>query len=146
MYIPFLLVSVAFSSLSGFLSSKLIASEQTKLIFKTTIIGAIVNTGCNFLLIPLMGINGAGLATLIGFAMVMLIRERLLKKAGLLEITFSKVGIFITVSAQIVVYYLLPLWWAVGVMFIIFFLLLYFERKIIIPFIRRIIVKLLKRG
>lgn len=145
-YIPFLLISVAFSSLSGFLSSKLIASEQTRLIFKTTIIGAIVNTGCNFLFIPVIGINGAGLATLIGFAIVMFIREYLLRKTGRLDITFPRMWLFIIIGIQIVVYYCCPLWISVGIMGIIFALLLYIERQVVSPFINLITVKLLRRG
>lgn len=135
-YIPFLLVSVAFSSLSGFLSSKLIASEQTNQIFKTTVIGAVVNTVLNFALIPKLGINGAGLATLIGFAVVLFIREHLLKRQNKIEIQFKRSILLGVVGMQIVVYYALPLWKSVAVMLILFGILLFVLRKPVFRFIK----------
>lgn len=140
-YIPFLLVSVAISSLSGFLSSKLIASEQTNQIFKTTVIGAIVNTILNFILIPILGINGAALATLIGFAAVLFIRERFLKKHDKIEIQFNRFFIFGIIGAQILAYYILSLWMSVVVMLVFFISLLVSMRKTIIGFIKLIVCK-----
>lgn len=144
-YIPFLLVSVTFSSLSGFLSSKLIASEQTKQIFKTTIIGAAVNTALNFILIPGMGINGAGLATMMGFAVVLFIRERLLKKRHEIEVQFNRPLLFIFTGIQIIAYYALPLWKSVVVMTVLFCGLLFILRKFIIRFIKTTMSKIIKK-
>ena len=73
-YIPFLLLSVSFSSLSGFLSANFIANEKTSIIFKTTLYGAVVNTILNFILIPFIGINGAAIATMASYYMVLIIR------------------------------------------------------------------------
>lgn len=103
-YIPMLLVSVVFSSLSGFLSSKLIASEQTVTIFRTTLIGAIINTAMNFALIPFMGINGAGLATLVSFFIVWKIRERLLVRRGSI-LKVNTLAMIIMVFVEIAFYY-----------------------------------------
>ena len=144
-YIPFLLVSVAFSSLSGFLSSKLIASEQTKPIFKTTIIGAVVNTILNFVLIPVIGINGAGLATLIGFAVVLFVREKLLKKQNELEISFKRSVIFGVIVIQIIVYYAFPLWESVAIMLMLFLVLLFILRESVFGFVKNIASKVLKK-
>ena len=135
-YVPFLLISVVASSLSGFLSSKLIANEQTKEIFKTTVIGAVVNTILNFVLIPIMGINGAGLATLIGFSAVLFIRERLLKQQNKIEILFSRFRILVIIGFQIIAYYTLPLGASVFVMSILFAVLLFLARKSIFDFIK----------
>lgn len=145
-YIPFLLISVVFSSLSGFLSSKLIASEQTRMILKTTIIGAVVNTVFNFLLIPAIGINGAGLATLIGFAIVMIIRENLLKKEDRLEVGFNRVPFLMLIIVQIVIYYVLPLWSSVILMTAVFGMLVFAERKLVVLFVKSVVCKLLKRS
>lgn len=144
-YIPFLLVSVTFSSLSGFLSSKLIASEQTKEIFKTTLIGAIVNTLFNFVLIPVMGINGAGLATMIGFAVVLSIREQMLKKRDEIEIQFNKPILLGIIGIQIIVYYILPLGPSVAVMVFLFGVLLIVLRKFIVVFVKTLIGKVIRK-
>ena len=104
-YIPFLVVSVVFSSVSGFLSSKLIANEKTKFILKTTIIGALANIVMNFILIPIFGINGAGFATMASFFIVWKLRESLLIKIGYLNVVSSKL-IFILIAFEIIIYYL----------------------------------------
>lgn len=112
-YIPLLLISVAFSGLSGVLGANFIANENTGIIFRTTVYGAVVNTVLNFVLIPLMGINGAALATAIGFFVVLFIREKRIRKKGDLIVGFNRTWLLVLMSIEIVVYYLLPMWAAI---------------------------------
>lgn len=79
-FVPLLLISVIFSSLSDFLGTQYIAAKQTGGILKTTIAGAVLNVLLNLLLVPLLGVNGVGLASIISFATVWLIRDFDLKK------------------------------------------------------------------
>ena len=116
------------------------------MILKTTIIGAVVNTVFNFLLIPAIGINGAGLATLIGFAIVMIIRENLLKKEDRLEVGFNRVPFLMLIIVQIVIYYVLPLWSSVILMTAVFGMLVFAERKLVVLFVKSVVCKLLKRS
>ena len=109
-YIPFLLLSVCFSSLSGFLSANFIANEKTSIIFKTTLYGAVVNTILNFILIPFIGINGAAIATMASYYMVLIIRERLIRKNKGIEILFNRKFIFSLIGLQIIIYYMFTIY------------------------------------
>ena len=60
--IPFLLLSVTFSSFSSFLGTNYLAAKQTRGVFKTSIAGGIISIILNFLLIPFFGILGASLS------------------------------------------------------------------------------------
>lgn len=73
-YIPFLLISVVFGALSGFLGSFYSASKQTQMLFVTTLAGGIVSVGINFLLVPYWGPMGASVTSVVAYALVWLIR------------------------------------------------------------------------
>lgn len=73
-YAPFLLLGVVFSSFSGFLGTNYIAAKKTGGVFKTSIIGGILNIVLNFIFIPLVGTNGASLSTMISFFVIWVIR------------------------------------------------------------------------
>lgn len=73
-YVPLLLMSVLYSSFSGFIGQYYIASKRTKGVFLTTIYGAICNIILNLILIPIIGLHGAGLSSCISFSMLWLIR------------------------------------------------------------------------
>ena len=73
-YVPFLLISVVFGSLSGYFGSIFSAVKASKLYARSTIIGAVVNTVLNFILIYLMGPIGAAIATSISYCIVYIIR------------------------------------------------------------------------
>lgn len=73
-YVPFLLLGVVFSSFSGFLGTNYIAARKTSGVFKTSIVGALINVASNILLIPLIGINGASIGTMLGFLVIWLLR------------------------------------------------------------------------
>lgn len=73
-YIPFLLLGVVFSSYSGFIGANYIAAKQTKGVFKTSIFGGIVNIIANLVLIPIIGVNGAGLSTVLSFLTIWVLR------------------------------------------------------------------------
>ena len=65
--VPSLLLGTVFSGISQFEGSLFAATKNTKSVAKTTIIGAIINTVCNFIFIYYFGAIGAALATLIGY-------------------------------------------------------------------------------
>lgn len=79
-FIPPLLVSVVFNSLSLFIGGILTAVKDTKTISLSTIIGAVINIILNFALITLYGAYGAAIATLISYLFVFFIRMHVLKK------------------------------------------------------------------
>lgn len=89
-YVPFLLISCVFNNASGILGSILAANKNTKILSLSTIIGAVVNLGLNYVLISLMGIQGATIATMISSFVIYQIRYSRIWYA-LLDISTTKV-------------------------------------------------------
>lgn len=79
-YVPPLLLSVVFNAMALFIGSIFTAVKDTKTLSITTIIGAVLNTIFNFILITLFSAYGAALATAIGYFVVLLMRNVILKK------------------------------------------------------------------
>lgn len=73
-FVPFLLVGTAFNGLGHFHGSIFSARKITKEISLTTLLGAIINTILNFILIPQLGALGAAIATMIGYCSVWIVR------------------------------------------------------------------------
>lgn len=65
--VPLLTYSAVYNSLSGFIGSNYILMKNTAAALKVTTVGAIINIFLNLLLVPMMGLQGAALATCIGF-------------------------------------------------------------------------------
>ena len=66
--------AAVFQSLAGFLGVLYTTAKKTKMIFITTMIGAISNIAMNFVLIPMFGAFGAAVATLLSYSIVWIIR------------------------------------------------------------------------
>lgn len=73
-YVPILLMSVLFNQLSLVCENIFLAVKQTKMISATAVVGALLNTVLNFLLIPFFAAYGAAVATVIGFGTVWILR------------------------------------------------------------------------
>ncbi|MGG0464511.1 polysaccharide biosynthesis C-terminal domain-containing protein [Priestia aryabhattai] len=106
-YVPFLLVGIVFSSFSSFLGASYIATKNTNGIFKTSIIGGAINLVLNLVLVPLIGINGAGTATMLSFFTMWIIRYRETKKVVGLSIEYKKyIILFFVLFIQILTLYI----------------------------------------
>ena len=90
-YTPFLLLGIVFSSFSSFLGTNYIAMKKTNGVFKTSIIGAIINIILNIITIPIIGINGAAISTMISFLVVWILRIKDTKEY--VNISINKRGI-----------------------------------------------------
>ncbi|MBM7617967.1 O-antigen/teichoic acid export membrane protein [Weissella uvarum] len=73
-YIPFLMLAVVYSSLSGFLGTTYLAAKNTSGVLLTTIVGAAANILFGFLCVPIWGLQGASLAGAISFFIVLVVR------------------------------------------------------------------------
>jgi len=73
-FVPFLLVSVLFSSFSSFLGTNYIASKKTNGVFKTSVIGGGANLVLNIITIPFLGVIGASLSSMLSFLLITIIR------------------------------------------------------------------------
>ena len=73
-YSPYLVLAMIASSFANFLGTNYTVTKRTKGALTTSIIGAGINIALNFVFIRLMGIIGAGLATMISYTVTALIR------------------------------------------------------------------------
>lgn len=73
-YMPFLMISIVFGSLSGLLGGVFSAVKDSKILGGTTILGAILNIILNLILVYKIGIIGAAIATAISYFIVWAIR------------------------------------------------------------------------
>lgn len=78
--VPFLLLSVIYSSYSVFLGTNYIAAKNTKGVMGTTLVGALTNIILNCIFIPYFGVISVGISSSIGFFLVFLMRLKQTEK------------------------------------------------------------------
>lgn len=89
-YVPPLMISFVFGGLAGFLGSIFTAVKDTKIFSYSTMIGAVVNTVLNFILVYCMGIMGAAIATLVSNVVIWLVRLQRSKRYIVIRVNFFK--------------------------------------------------------
>ena len=87
------MISVLFTSLSNFLAGLFAASKESKIMGKTTIIGAVINIILNIILIYFIGTIGAAISTMISYIVVWFSRIKMLKNIINLEVNLYRDGI-----------------------------------------------------
>lgn len=106
-YVPFLLLGVVFSSLSGFLGTNYVASKETKGAFNTSLTGAIIAIVANVVFVPYLGAIGAGLSTMISFAVVWIVRIIDTSKYIIIEFDIKEIIVSLLIIAiQIILLFL----------------------------------------
>lgn len=65
--IPMLLLGAIYQSFSSFMGTINLASMDTKAIFSSTLVGSLLSGIINIILLPVIGIQGAGIGTAFGF-------------------------------------------------------------------------------
>lgn len=89
--IPILYVASVFSAFSVFYGTGYQSANDTKGSFQTTIIGAVINILVNIFAIPLWGIEGAAISTLISYLVVWLIRVKQTKKYFSIKLNIKEI-------------------------------------------------------
>ncbi|MDN3954784.1 lipopolysaccharide biosynthesis protein [Sporolactobacillus laevolacticus] len=108
-YVPFLLLGVVFSSFSGFLGTNYIAAKKTFGVFRTSVIGALLNLIVNLILIPTVGVNGASLATMLSFLVMWVLRVIDTKDFVTIDIKLTNfLSGFIIIMAQVGIMFMNP--------------------------------------
>lgn len=103
-YVPFLLVSVVFGSLSGYLGGIFAAVKDSKSFATSTVAGAVLNVVLNIILIHFIGTLGAAVATAAAYILVWTMRMYKAKKIMRLEVTIAKdCAVYLILVAQCVV-------------------------------------------
>lgn len=103
-YVPFLLVSVVFGSLSGYLGGIFAAVKDSKSFATSTVAGAVLNIVLNIILIHFIGTLGAAVATAAAYILVWAMRMYKAKKIMRLEVAIAKdCAVYLILVAQCVV-------------------------------------------
>lgn len=87
--VPILVLTSVFSNISGFLGTTYLVVKQTKGLITTTLWGMLINILLSLLLVPIIGLNGAGLSGAIGFLAVSLLRLHQTQQFIKFEINFK---------------------------------------------------------
>lgn len=145
-YVPFLLISTIFTSMSSFLGVAYIASKDTKGAFYTSIIGSIVNIILNFLLIPYIGMQAASISTLVAYFIIWILRVWETKKYFKIEYNWKIIILSISILL-IQTFVLFKLNNNIILQLILLCFVLFLNREIILTInniIKRVIIKLVK--
>lgn len=145
--VPFLLLAVSFSSFSTFLGTNYLAAKQTKGAFKTSIYGGLSSLILNLLFVPLLGINGAGVATMSSFFVMWVIRIYDTKGFIAISIDVRRTAILLGVIFIQTVVLFLNLKTAVEtiIVFGLFLLLLICNKDLLEPIVRLLFKRMKKR-
>lgn len=107
-FVPLLLMGGIYSNLSMFIGTNYLVSKDTNKLWMTAIVGAVLNLVLNVILIPVLGINGASLATLISYGAVYIARYVDQKEKFNLQLNWTKIFIInIVVICQIMSFFFL---------------------------------------
>lgn len=90
-YVPFLLLATVFSSFASFIGTHYTAAMRTSGALKTSIVGGGVAVAMNVLLVPELGGYGAGVASLMAFCSMWLLRIRDTRR--LIEMSYDVRGL-----------------------------------------------------
>ncbi len=103
-YVPVLLLSVVFNTMSGAIGGVFSATKQSKKMATSAITGAIVNTFLNFLLVYQLGPMGAAIATVVSSGVIWIMRMKAASKIINLNLNLSlHIFQYILLIIQIVV-------------------------------------------
>lgn len=102
---PFLILTVVYSSFSGFVGANYTASKKTAVVFTSTIYGMIINLALGFGMIKVIGLLGSGMSSAIAFLTVWLLRMRRLTTdveihVSLIQMFGSHAGLFIQIAGM----------------------------------------------
>lgn len=102
-YIPFLVLAAYFSNLASLLGANCIAEGETKFVFHSSILCAIVNLVLSPLFIKSMGLHGAGISASISFLFLAYLRFNKVRNVSGLRMTHHSffVQLFIIILATI---------------------------------------------
>lgn len=132
-FIPLLVIAFYFNALNSFVGSIMTAIKQTKGLFITTLIGAIINVAGACFLIPLLGGQGAALSSVLGYFSMWIMRWIMLKKhiKFKVKIVQSIINYLILFMVFFAMVYLKNIFWVIGVIILATIMLLVNSRQTI---------------
>lgn len=139
MYTPFLILGSVFSGMSSVVGVSYTVKEKTVGIFKTSLIGALVNIMLSLIFTPFIGMQGTALATFIGFYLVWLTRVLQVKALDDLDFDFKLFHIDLVLIFFEIIFLLLDNLYCTVFSFIVVVILFVNERKFLYKLITLII-------
>ncbi len=106
-YTPFIIVGVMFSCFSTFLNSIYLADKKSGKSFLTAFIGSMLNIILSYVLVPIIGVYGATIGSMVNFGVVFLIRAIDTQKIVLITYNKLKIGLnigFIFIMALLIIF------------------------------------------
>lgn len=143
---PLLMFAVIYQSFSTFLGTNYTAAKETKGAFLTSIYAGVVSLLSSIILIPILGLIGAGLSTAISLVVLFFIRLIDTRKYVMISIN-NKLFIYsnIIYIAQIIILFLTEGLILFGLELILFILLLFGNKKTLIA-LSKVIIKFVKKN
>jgi O-antigen/teichoic acid export membrane protein len=106
-FIPFLYFGTIFNAFSSFYGTGYQSSKETIGAFYTSIFGAVTNILLNIILIPVVGIQGASLSTMVSFLIMWLARVWQTKKYFKIDINKNRLISLMVISIFYTIFYYL---------------------------------------
>ena len=106
-FVPFLYFGAIFNAFSSFYGTGYQSSKETRGAFYTSIYGCAINILLNIILIPLIGIQGASISTMVSFLVMWLARLWQTKKYFQIKINKNKlISLMLISGVYTILYYL----------------------------------------
>lgn len=93
--VPILLLTSVFSNMSAFFGTTYFVAKKTAGLITTTLWGMLANIALSFALVPVIGLNGAGVSGSLGFLLVTILRYRQTQKFVPVKVNWSLLSAFI---------------------------------------------------
>jgi O-antigen/teichoic acid export membrane protein len=107
--VPVILMAYLFNGIYVNLQAGIFIEEKSKYIPLVTGAGALANVFSNYLLIPIFGIMGAALSTLISYVLISVLLFVITQRFYKVEYEYAKLAkIFVSVIVLTVIYFILP--------------------------------------
>ncbi len=114
-YIPILVIATVYSCYANYLSSVYMVAKKSALNLYTTMAGAGLNLLLNWVMIPIWGVNGATVATLLSYLLVFGLRAVNTRKFIPFDLHLQRLGFnTVLLLVQAVLMLLEPTWWVWG--------------------------------
>lgn len=97
-----LVMAGMFNILSSFVGIQYVVAKSNKMNMYTTLLGALVNIGLNAILIPMLKLNGAAIATCASYIVVLIVRLIDTRKYLVIQIKPIYIFLFLMLIAQII--------------------------------------------
>lgn len=135
-YVPFLLISIVFGAISGYIGGIFSALKKAKILAQSTTIGAVVNMILNIILVYFMGVIGAAVSTAVSYIIVWGIRLYYMKRYIHTTLYLKRdILSYVILFVQAVVLRLIPssiLMYSIEILLFMFLMLIY-RKEIVMP-------------